>query len=285
MGAALTVLCGLALWGMPLGERWVNASYDNLYRFGARGVTNKVALILMDDSACFKLGQVRTAWDRALHTELLKRLTEGGCSMVVFDVLFRKEGTPETDTGLAEAMRRHGSVVLAARSTEAANTIAATAEIIPPHKLFLDAAVNSGIGQAELAGIARRHWPFPASDERDFSSLPQVAARLAGAHLSSKPEKRWLRYYGENGGWDAYSYHFALSNAPSEFRNKIVFIGSDPQNKDPAVHEEDKFCTPYTAWTQNPVGGVKILATTFLNLMNGDWLRRPPWWLEALVLV
>src|SRR5258705_224434 len=178
---------------MPLGERWVNASYDNLFRFGARGVTNKVALILMDDSACAKLGQVRTAWDRALHTELLKRLTDGGCSMVVFDVLFRKEGTPETDIALAEAMRRHGRVVLTARSTEAANTIAATAEIIPPRKLFLDAATNYGIGQAEVAPTTRRHWPFPASDERDFSSLPQVAARLAGAYLSTEPEERWLR--------------------------------------------------------------------------------------------
>jgi hypothetical protein len=205
--------------------------------------------------------------------------------MVVFDVHFKKEGTPEIDTGLAEAMRRHGRVVLMSRSTEAANTIAATAEIIPPYKLFLDAATNRGIGQAEIAATTRRHWPFPTSDEGDYLSLPQVAARLAGAYLSSEPEERWLRYYGEKGGWDAYSYPVALSNAANLFRNKIVFIGSDPENKDPAAHEEDKFCTPYTAWTQNPVGGVKILATTFLNLMNGDWLRRPPWWLEALVLV
>src|SRR4051794_10887308 len=99
---------------MPLGEAWVNASYDNLFRFSTRGVTNKVALILMDDSACARLGQVRTAWDRALHAELLKRLSEAGSSMVVFDVMFTKEGTPEIDNKLAEAMRRHGNVVIAA---------------------------------------------------------------------------------------------------------------------------------------------------------------------------
>jgi CHASE2 domain-containing sensor protein len=270
---------------MPLGEGWVNASYDNLFRFGARGITNKVALVLMDDSACAKLGQVRTAWDRALHTELLKKLTDSGCSMVVFDVFFKKEGTPEIDGSFAEAIRRNGSVVIASRSIEAANNVAATAEFIPPNRLFLDAATNCGIGQAEIAATTRRHWPFPTSDEGDYLSLPQVAARLAGAYLSTEPEERWLRYYGEKGGWDAYSYDFALSNAANLFRNKIVFIGSDPENKDPAAPEEDKFSTPYTAWTQNPVGGVKILATTFLNLKNGDWLRRPPWWLEALVLV
>jgi CHASE2 domain-containing sensor protein len=285
IGAGLTVLWGLALWRMPLGEGWVNASYDNLFRFGARGITNKVALILMDDSACATLGQVRTAWDRALHAELLNRLTEGGCSIVVFDVFFTKEGIPESDSRLAEAMRRHGKVVFAVRSAEAANPIAATGKIIPPNRLFADATTNWGIGQAELAAIPRRHWPFPTSEEQIFPSLPQAATRLAGAHLSTEPEKRWLRYYGENGGWDACSYDFALSNALTAFRNKVVFIGSDPQNKDPSFREEDKFCTPYTAWTQNPVGGVKILATTFLNLVNGDWLRRPPWWLEALVLI
>jgi CHASE2 domain-containing sensor protein len=127
IGAALTVLCSLALWGMPLGEAWVNASYDNLFRFGARGITNKVALILMDDSACNNLKQVRTAWNRALHAELLKKLTDSGCSMVVFDVFLRKDGTPEIDTRLAEEIRRNGSVVIASRSIEAANNIAVLA--------------------------------------------------------------------------------------------------------------------------------------------------------------
>ena len=49
--------------------------------------------------------------------------------------------------------------------------------------------------------------------------------------------------------------------------------------------EEDKFSTPYTRLNGKAVGGVEIMATTFLNLMNGDWLRRPPTWVEALVLV
>src|SRR5262249_5563190 len=32
-------------------------------------------------------------------------------------------------------------------------------------------------------------------------------------------------------------------------------------------------------------GGVEILATEFLNLMNRDWLRRPPWGMELCVIV
>lgn len=287
MGVALAVLCGLAVWKMPLGEAWVNASYDYLFRFGARAVTNKVVLILMDDAACLALGQVRTNWDRALHAELLRKLTEGGCDLVVFDVFFRSERKSETDVALAEAMRRHGRVVLMAKVTDPKHPILDIAQVILPHKLFLDAAAGQGIGQADanVGETARRHWPFPAQGEGEFLSLPWTAARLAGARLNEKPEEQWLRYYGENGSWEAFSYHLALSNAPGDFRDKIVFIGSKPKTPVPGDELEDEFRTPYTRWTGASAGGVEILATSFLNLMNGEWLRRPDWKVEALLLI
>src|SRR5207253_11159725 len=47
--------------------------------------------------------------------------------------------------------------------------------------------------------------------------------------------------------------------------------------------------TPYSRWSGegegSAVGGVEIHATTFLNLMNGDWLRRPSGWLEDLLFI
>jgi len=64
-GRALAVLCGLMLWKMPLGEPWVNASYDYLVRFGAHAVTNRVTLILMDNEAFDQFHQTRSqTWDR-----------------------------------------------------------------------------------------------------------------------------------------------------------------------------------------------------------------------------
>ena len=289
LGAALTVLCGLALWSGPIGERWVNASYDYLFCFGSRSVTNtnRVALILMDNTACYVLGQVRTNWDRAKHAELLKTLKDSGCPLVVFDVFFGSERQPATDADLAEAMRRHGRVVLMAQITDPQHPIADPVQVLLPHKLFLDAATNWGIARTEanVGGTARRHWPFPSANERDFPSLPWTAARKAGARLNENPQERWLRYYGEDDAWQRFSYHEALTNAPGAFRNRIVFIGSDPQNSDPNFLEEDKFRTPFTRWNKVAVGGVKIMATTFLNLVNGDWLRRSPNWLEAMVLV
>jgi len=286
LSAALTVLCGLALYAMPLGERWVNLSYDYLFRFNPRSVTNKVVLILMDQDAHAKLHQIRgQPWDRAKHTELLQRLAADGCPLVVFDSFFGVPRETVTDQELAEAMRSQHSVVLMADQMRAPYRNTERMRPILPTEPFLSAALTSGVAwiDPDLDSIVRRHWPFPAPKEQ-FLSLPWAAARCAGARLSMVPQEQWLRYYGENGAWTSLSYHLATNQAPNYFRDKIVFIGNKPETPLPDG-EQDEFRTPYTRWTTEAVGGVEIMATEFLNLVNGDWLRRPPEWLEALVLV
>jgi len=273
---------------MPLGESWVNASYDCLFRFGTRPVTNKVALILMNEEAHLKLRQERGKWDRRLHAQLLDKLTEDHCSLVVFDVFFEDPKDPEIDKALASAIRRNGHVILAAKYRPEQDQPLETAA--PGlQDTILESAVGWGFGTVDRRFtnpakliIPRRHWPFPAPNK--VSSLPWTAAERIGARLNQEPKEQWLRYYGENGGWDLIKYHNALSNTPSGFfKDKVVFIGNWPTNDTVlGPHEPDKFGTPYTCWTGNAVGGVMILATTFLNLVNHDWLMRPPVWVEAL---
>jgi hypothetical protein len=114
--------------------------------------------------------------------------------------------------------------------------------------------------------------------------FPWVAAERAGATLPELPQRQWLRYYGAQGAWQTFSYYFAFTQATNYFADKIVFIGNKPATPLPDG-ERDEFRTPYTRWTNESVGGVEILITEFLNLMNGDWLRRPPWWIELITLV
>ena len=76
------------------------------------------------------------------------------------------------------------------------------------------------------------------------------------------------------------SYQFATNQAAKFFRGAMVFIGSKPKTTLPDG-EIDEFRTPYTRWTGESSGGVEIQAASFLNLMNGDWLKRPTRWLEA----
>jgi CHASE2 domain-containing sensor protein len=241
----------------------------------------------MDDAAAKELRQPQNLpWDRSIHARLLQKLADDGCPLVVFDVFFKSEGKADTDAELAAAMRRLSNVVLMARVIEPKHPETEIAQVLTPAKIFLDEAVACGAGKAnsKLGGTPRRHWPFPASGDGSFLSLPWVAARQARAQLPQQPVYQWLRYYGENGAWAAFSYQWALSKTAGYFRDKIVFVGKSPQSSVPG-DEEDEFSTPYTRWTGKPVGGVEIMATEFLNLMNEDWLRRPPWGLELCMIV
>ena len=289
LGAALVIFCGLMLWQTPSGEPWVNASYDYLFRFGARAVTNRVALILMDNAAFAQFHQQRgQPWDRGLHAQLLDKLADDGAELVVFDSIFRATNNPAKDDALANAMRRTRHVVLMADQSQVTLPGLAGAEPTLPTEPFLS-AVGKNWGVAHLDpdsaydSIVRRHWPFPSPGP--YPSLPETAAKLAGAQLSDVPQERWLRYYGKDGAWAKMSYPFALAQPTNYFRNQIVFIGTQPHTSMPEDGEPDKFRTPYTRLTGEASGGVEIMLTSFLNLVAGDWLRRPVWWAELLVLV
>lgn len=283
-GAVLAVLCGLALWGMPIGDAFTNASYDYLFRFGSRAVTNQVVLVLMDNDAYKELAQRRDqVWDRDLHARLLNKLNADGCQQVVFDVIFKASGDRDSDSRLAQAIHRSPCVVLGAEQSGRAHPDAPSASPTLPLGLFLSAArTNWGVAwlDPDLDLIVRRHWsPAPAP----YSSLPWAAAACAGARLEDAARERWLRYYGSRGPWTSLSYRFALEAQTNYFRHKIVFIGNQPKTTLPDS-ELDEFCTPYYRWSGEAVGGVEILATQFLNLVNGDWLRRPAGLLEFLLI-
>ncbi len=198
VGAALAVLSGLLLLKTRLGIGWENASYDSLFRFVSRPMTskpmtNKVAIVYLDDSSGQDLGQTRTNWSRALHAELLNKLTAGGCPLIVFDVFFRKARDEQNDSALAAAIRNHGRVVLMAEVVGHVHPRMAPMNILLPHERFLNAATttNWGIGKAdvEIGLTSRRQWPFPGPVE-GYPSLPWTAARLAGAQLPEEPAER-----------------------------------------------------------------------------------------------
>lgn len=286
-GAALAVFAGLLLWWTPLGDPWTNASYDYLFRFGSRAVTNQASLILMDNSAFATLDQTRgQPWDRALHARLLNRLADDGAKLVAFDSFFRSTNVPEKDDALAAAMRHQKHVVLMAEQADLTHPALEGVQPILPNEKFLAACGTNCWGvawfTADADGIVRQQWPFPSPEK--YPSLPWTVALQTGKKLGDKPQERWLRYYGLHGNWKRMSYQYALTEPTNYFRNQIVFIGNWPRTS-VADGEEDKFLTPYTRWTGEASGGVELLLTCFLNLSNDDSLFRPAVWIELLVLV
>ena len=299
-GAALAVLAGLLLWGTPIGDWWEHASFDYQFRFSSRAVTNQVVLIQLDNQAYRDLNQDRydpnkpgsMPWDRKLHKDLLNKLADGGASLVVMDIFFGKTNDPTVAKNLADAMARQKNLVLMAEPAEVVHPKLDGLEVTLPADIFLQAArTNWGIAwlDHDLDWIVRKQWPFPSpgpSTPPLFYSLPWKAALVAGAKLDeSAPRERWLRYYHE-GAFERISYRHALLEEPAKnFHDKIVFIGNQPEFTAPDKMEQDKFRTPFTRWTNESYGGVDINITAFLNLMNHEWLERPPMWLEGIVVV
>ncbi len=288
VGAVLAVLGGLFLWWTPVGEPWSNASYDYLFRFGSRPVTHPATLILMDNAAYAQLKQERgQPWDRALHAQLLNRLADDGCSLVVLDAFFRATNNVEKDDALADAMRRQQHIVLMAEQSQVTHPGLAGAQPVLPAGKFLEAAgTNWGVAwlDPDLDLIVRRQWPFP--NPGPYPSLPWNVARMLGARLSDVPQERWLRYYDQNVAWTRMSYQFALSQPAGHFRDQIVFIGTQPKTSLPGIEtDNDKFSTPYTRWSNEATGGVEILLTSCLNLLQNDSLLRPARWIEILVFL
>jgi CHASE2 domain-containing sensor protein len=296
LGAALAALCGLILWNSRLGDAWVNASYDYLFRFGARATTNNVTLIMMDNESYDYFHQSRGPgqfWDRALHTQLLNKLADDGCALLVMDCFFREPRDPGQDEALANAMRHQRHIVLMADQTEITQSENGHPTLVgvrplPPAEPFCSAASkNWGVGHLDPDPdlIVRRHWPFYAPGP-SYPSLSQAAARIEGLPRTETSQEQWLRYYGQDGTWTRLSYRFALTKPTNYFRGQIVFIGNQPKSSIPSKDQgNDEFCTPYTRWTNKSTGGVDIVLTSFLNLINDDWLRRAPRWVEGLCLV
>ena len=284
-GAGLAVLCGLLLLESPVGSPWVNASYDYLFRFGTRPVTNNIVLILMDNQAFDELHQTRgQPWNRACHARLLNKLADDGCALVVFDSFFHEPRDRASDDSLAAAMQRQRNIVLMAGQAAVNHPDLIGARPVLPAEMFLAATkTNWGVAwlNPDLDSIVRRHWPFPSPGP--YPSLAWAAAQCCGAIVTDKSQERWLRYYGENDPWAQMSYNFALAKPKDYFRDKIVFIGTQPQTLLPGT-DVDEFSTPYTRWTGQASGGVEILLTEFLNLMNGDWLVRLPSGAEIFIL-
>ena len=286
LGAALTALCALLLWGTRLGDPWENASYDYLFLFASRAPTNKVVLVLLDEKSYQELNPERDVKrNRALHTQLLNKLAADQSSLVVFDVHFSPEFASESDAALAAAMRRHGKVVLMADVDETKHPGLEAISVNLPQKIFLEAVSNRcGIGKADVETLKTPRKLLELG-EGHLHSLGWAAAEAVNSKPDPSSEQRWLRYYRENAATEPISYYLALGEPAGYFSNKTVFIGGWPKHADPGSNEDDKFLTPYTRWNGQAVGGVEIMATTFLNLVENGWLRRPAGWMEALALV
>jgi len=307
MGVALAaVLIWIGLWFLsPLsaaGTQLRRASYDAYYSwFDLARVppTNCPVIIIYLDLQSFLASHNDPAqpWPRNLHARLLELLTKAGARAAAFDIVFDTPGPkPEADAELAAAIRANGRVILASELGVASAQHSpdlpwgrGTQEALPL-KLFLESAAGVGFGDVAVDEdfVARRHHSGNISHGR--LSLSYAVANFLGQHSNiSQGSGRWMRYYGKPFALPHVSYAAALDlNALPDylFRDKVVFVGARPIT---GLFRErhDEFRSPFRGWREPDLymPGVEVHATEALNLIQRDWLVRPPAPLERWMVV
>jgi adenylate cyclase len=297
MGGTLGALAGAAFCNPFFGQFLIQKSYDLPFAFRQQFVPSDVVILYMDEESRTALNQPwNQIWDRNLHSMLLDRLRADGSRTVVFDVVFSRSpaaggtnfGPDPATTRLAEAMRRHGRVVLASHL----RTQSGRSELEAPHQSLARAAAGMGVAEVfEDPDTVVRYLllDLPGLEgQGNVRTLAWEAARLEGKDPAvGKQPKRgdwWINYYGVPGTFDWQSYHRALQELPAGyFSNKVVVVG---EHYPVAVSGAriDTFRSPF------PVGrtrfpGAEIHATIIQNLRRGEWLRRPSPLVEFLLIL
>jgi adenylate cyclase len=197
---------------------------------------------------------------------------------------------PGGDTEFARAISSNGKVVLGADYHQLPS---GGSELTRALESFSDGAAASGMVQVdqEQDFMVRKHLHVPKERDVDlFSSLSWETAKIIGLPLAQDPRQRfverWLNYYGPPAFLPHYSFAFVLdtTNCPlGTFSNKIVLVGGNVKTKF-SGERKDELRTPFTRGNDF-VPAVDVQATQLLNLMYGDWLRRPADSIELIVIL
>lgn len=290
VGILLAAGVGWFLQSFRVGRKLQQISYDSLHILRGEIRPTGTVVVYLDDQSHQVLNQPRNKpWSRKLHAQLVDRLTRGGAKVIVFDVIF-SDPDPDSDKLLADAMRRHGKVILA---TDRIVTEGGGIKFERACDELLDAAVDFGSAERwpDSDLVVRRHTP--RNPDEPVSLLSWVTAVAAQSAVTSVPEAelqpRWLNYYGRPNVLPGLSYHEVINSAETVdlgVSNKVVFVGAKILTKF-AGDRKDEFPSPFSSFDPSPVfmAGVEMQATEFLNLQRGDWLRRLPAATEALVVI
>ena len=278
-GVVLVVLVGqlLLLRFGGVVARW---SYDLPFLWMSQIVPDDLVMVYLDPKIKSKLGQpTDRPLDRLFYTQLLDRLTREGARLVLIDILFDSpQPGSNADSELAEAIRRHGKVVLVGDFVNQWQGDYATSSPLPPITALSDAA--AGWGLANVLTDSDQEVRSLSTGTEEIPSVDWVGAVRLGVETTRFPQSRsigrWMNYYCPPMALRAVNLDHALESdglPAGYFRNKIVIVGSRAEGG-VAGAGRDEFRTPFSFRNDSAAPGATIHAFALLNLVRGDWLTR-----------
>ncbi len=297
--ASLALAMFVALLGLALlaTESLTPASYDSLHKIsGAQtsALNDSPVVIVYLDLNSFPLLHQDPArpLSRALHAQLLRKLTGDGARAVVFDIVFSGAGPDESaDAEFASALSASGRAILAGESsgkiseeTSGEKTWTRSSKIVQPLDRFATNAASWGIASHIIDDdyVVRRYLAgFTSINQPSLTWATAMLLKIPGVNTPegmAQANKSILRYYGPPTALPHVAFEQALATdgTPENFfRDKIVFIGARPITQS-ISGRQDEFRSPFHSWGNKELfmPGVEVHATEMLNLIRGDWLNR-----------
>lgn len=277
--AAIGVACLRYTFAEPLSR----ASYDLPFGFRAPLDTHEVVIVYLDDESAKRLHQpIDDAWNRALHVQLLDRLTADGARLVFYDIVFdQPSADPAGDVAFAASIQRHGSVVLGG-ALEIVQPVGGVKQerVLPPVKILRKAARAWGL--LAFKPIDSDYAVRQIYTGAEVPASTWRAAEVLGARVTKTPRDggpvRWVNYHGPRDSFTSVNFAQALDPTgvpPGFFRDKIVMVGGRSAVGYLAAGR-DEFRTPYSRGAHEFTPGLEVHATILLNYLRGEWLTEVP---------
>ncbi|MDD2511545.1 MAG: adenylate/guanylate cyclase domain-containing protein, partial [Syntrophomonas sp.] len=268
--------------------------YDAFFRLkGASSPGDNIVIVAIDDSSISRLGP--PAWPRSTHARLLETLEEARA--VSFDLTFNSAQEAREDQAFAEAIQKHGKVILAAKFTfEEDENGDLVQGFEPPMQELMSGAAGLGfvntptdidqkVRRSTLVDVNSFEVPFPSlaiATAMVAQDIGYEELKLeAGCLLVGKKEiplsplnQAMVKFWGPKATFKTISYADVIEEKvpPAYFKDKIVLIGSI------TPEDHDFVATPYT--TSNMVKGgaldtpgVEIHASIIQTFLEDSWYR------------
>ncbi len=302
---------------LPLFENLELAMYDTWFDLrqqpGDKG-DDRIVIIGIDDPSIKVIGQY--PWPRAEYAKLLEKL--GEAKAVAFDIILSEESRakdPADDQIFADAIKKHGRVVLTTFVEYFDNNGQQNASFKRPTKVLLDA---TRAGKHKFAGQGTVNTPTDADGvvrannpvDADTTGEPYPSLALAAVmqYKGLTPDQlkvknlgpvtvgdltvprdvdgqTLLNFAGPPKSFTTLSFINVMNDRLPPgftFKDKIVFVGAAT----PTL--KDDFPVPVAKDTQagKLMPGVEIQATSAATYLNGSYFVRAPWQLNyAITLV
>ena len=289
---ALLLIC-LFLVYTQAAKRLDLLAYDTVVNASPTPINEQVVIVSIDERSLNGIGQ--WPWRRAIHAQLIDKLSSYNTSLIAFDIIFSEPDTqhPGDDEILAKSMRDNGNTLLPMHIHPLSYGQALT-EILPIPEL-ITAAKKLGHVHVELdedglargiflkSGVGSDHWPslsmaMATEINPMIQYIKEAEDRIKAPYISVNTEFRLIPFAGPRGTYPTYSYLDVMSDKiPADaFRNKVVMIGAT------AAGLGDIIPTPITN-ENSPMSGVELHANAFSAIMSNTAIRPViPLWIYLL---